>query len=72
MSRDNITVNFIHPPIPIRSFDYCAYYKDEEERGEYGYGATEQEAIDDLIAEYPISAAEVQAREDNSQFGVGA
>lgn len=72
MRRENIIVNCIRPPIPIRSFDYCAYYVDEEERGEYGYGATEQEAIDDLLAEYPISAAEVAAREDSSQFGVGA
>lgn len=72
MSQGKIVVDFIRPSIPIRSFDYCAYYEGEEERGEYGYGATEQEAIDDLLAEYPVSAAEVQAREDNSQFGVGA
>lgn len=40
----------LHPPIPIRSHDWCAYRDGEEERGRYGYGRTEQEAIDNLLA----------------------
>lgn len=39
----------IYPPIPTRQCDWCAFYEGEEELGHYGYGATEQEAIDDLI-----------------------
>jgi hypothetical protein len=37
-----------YPPIPIRSFDWCAYHEGEEEQGWYGWGATEAEAISDL------------------------
>lgn len=49
-----ITTN-VYPPIPIRSFDWCAYYDGDEERGEYGYGKTEQEAIAELLDLYPWS-----------------
>ena len=42
-----ITVN-IYPPIPDRQFDWCAYHEGEEETNWYGYGHTEQEAIEDL------------------------
>lgn len=45
-----IVTSFIYPPIPIRSFDWCAYRDGQEELGGYGYGRTEQEAIDDLLA----------------------
>jgi hypothetical protein len=31
---------------------WCAFYADTEERGEYGYGATEREAVTDLVANY--------------------
>ena len=67
-----IQVVCICPSIPDRRWDFCAFHEGEEELEEYGYGATEQEAIDDLISEYPLSAAEREAREDSSQFGVGA
>lgn len=36
------------PPIPIRSFDYCAYEEGREESGPFGFGATKEEAIADL------------------------
>lgn len=39
------------PPIPIRSFDYCAHYDDPE--GPTGWGATEAEAVNDLLTNYP-------------------
>lgn len=48
MTRKIIT-RCIWPPIPIRQFDWCAYYDDTEETGHYGYGETEQTAIQDLI-----------------------
>lgn len=37
------------PPIPERSWDWVAYYDGNEEDGDYGYGRTEAEAIDDLV-----------------------
>lgn len=37
------------PPIPERSFDWVAYYDDDANAGLWGYGSTEQVAIDDLV-----------------------
>lgn len=34
---------------PGRSMDWTAHYDGEEEAGYYGYGATEEEAIQDFI-----------------------
>lgn len=48
-----IVTSHIRPPIPTRSHDWCAHYDGEEERCEYGYGRTEQEAIADLTENYP-------------------
>lgn len=48
-----IITNEICPPIPIRNFDWAAWYDGEEELGHYGYGKTEQEAITDLKESYP-------------------
>lgn len=45
----SIVTTYVNPPIPYVSGDYCAHIDGEEELGEYGYGATEQEAIDNLI-----------------------
>ncbi len=53
MTAPKIVTRHILPPIPIRSFDWCAHYEGEEERQEYGYGRTEQEAIRDLLDAYP-------------------
>lgn len=47
-----IITNFIYPPIPIRTNDWCAYYDGEEENGNYGYGETEEAAVKDLIENY--------------------
>ena len=50
-----VVTSHAYPPIPIRTFDWCAYYEGEEEAGNYGWGATEVEAIADFIenwAEY--------------------
>lgn len=41
-----IQVVCVYPPIPVRSFDYCAY-RDPERR--QGFGATEADAIADLL-----------------------
>jgi hypothetical protein len=44
-----VIVHHVHPPIPTRRFDFCAYFDGEEEH--YGWGETEAEAIWDLIEE---------------------
>ena len=58
MNGRNIVTSHIVPPIPIRSFDWCAHYDDYDVDGDsegwysadpVGYGATEQEAIDNLL-----------------------
>lgn len=46
-----IVTTCICPPIPVRANDWCAYFDGEEEAGNYGYGATEDEAIADFLAE---------------------
>jgi hypothetical protein len=56
LPRKKIVTTFVHPPIPIRSMDWCAYYDGEEERGHYGEGATEEAAIADLLANWPDDA----------------
>lgn len=47
-----IVTSHIYPPIPVREFDWCAFYEGEEEAGCYGYGATEAEAIADFNENY--------------------
>jgi len=42
-----ILTSYIFPPIPIRDFDWCAYY-DGEEEAHCGWGKTEKEAIQEL------------------------
>lgn len=54
-----IRTNFVYPPIPVRHMDWCATYDDYDgapdsgNRGEIGWGTTEQEAIDDLVDLFP-------------------
>lgn len=44
-----IVTHHMFPPVPFRSHDWCAFYDGEEEAGNYGYGATEAEAIKDFV-----------------------
>jgi hypothetical protein len=59
MISPSIVTVCICPPIPDRRFDWCAYYDGDEEGGPRGYGATEQEAVNDLLenSEAPIELA---------------
>jgi hypothetical protein len=61
--KRKIRTDFWMKPIPPRQFDWCATFDDYEGGGPIGYGATEQEAIADLL--------DIDA-DDNGQFGVGA
>jgi hypothetical protein len=44
-----IITSYINPPIPVRHFDWQAVFDDYDGDGKVGNGATEQEAIDDLL-----------------------
>ena len=44
-----IVTYYIYPPIPLRQFDWCAYYDGSEESGPYGYGPCRLEAIRELL-----------------------
>ena len=48
----NIKTEYVFPPIPYRGSDWVAYLADEDYDPEHhlpvGWGATEQEAIEDL------------------------
>jgi len=48
MNIPKIITSHIYPPIPLRQFDWCAWY-DGREEGLQGWGATEEQAIADLI-----------------------
>ena len=48
-TKKKIVTHNICPPIPTRGHDWCAYFDGEEELGDYGYGATEAEAVADLL-----------------------
>ena len=59
MSVMKIRTEFIHPPIPLREFDWSATYddydgaEDSDTRGHIGYGRTEQDAIANLVENFP-------------------
>ena len=62
-----IVTEFYQPPIPIRKFDWSAIDADTYDAdlvdgeivgGPCGYGATEQEAIDDLMERLNLSAVD--------------
>ena len=49
LAARSIKTSHIYPPIPDRRFDWCAYHVTDESKGyNWGWGATEQEAIEDL------------------------
>lgn len=49
--QSRIRTSFVNPPIPDRSHDWQAWIDGDEERGPYGFGHTEEEAIADLHCE---------------------
>ncbi len=48
MDEIGVRVLYVYPPIPIRSFDWCAYYEGDDHEGPRGWGATREEAIAEL------------------------
>jgi hypothetical protein len=57
---DTIKVSFVYPPIPTRSFDWCASYDNDEPDDDgnmlSGYGATPEAAVADLRAWEELNA----------------
>ena len=49
MAIDEIITSFLNPPIPVRSMDWQATRKGYDEGDLIGRGATEQDAINDLL-----------------------
>lgn len=53
-----VNIEHLFPPIPRRDFDYRATYDGDEpnDNGQMaaGYGATKEEAINDLLLNYPM------------------
>jgi hypothetical protein len=45
----NIKTSFVYPPIPVRDFDWEAYVDGYEPGDPIGRGATEAEAIAELL-----------------------
>jgi hypothetical protein len=52
MDKREIKTSCDCPPIPYRGIDWTAWFDGEEEKGEYGHGRTEEEAIFDLVENY--------------------
>lgn len=52
-----IVARFIYPPIPVRQFDWIAYYDgdepDDDGNMDAGYGATQAMAIAELLENHP-------------------
>lgn len=46
-----VVVEFVYPPVPVRSWDWMAYVDGREESGPYGHGATRDEAVEALFEE---------------------
>ncbi len=63
-----IVTDYWAKPIPQRQFDWVAHYDDEE--GPHAYGATEQEAIDNLLSDHPPQdeATNMTADKDESAW----
>lgn len=49
MSERKIITEFVHPPIPVRQFDWSATRDGWDEGEPIGWGKTEDEAIADLL-----------------------
>ena len=54
ITEKKIVTGHMWPPIPIRSFDWIAYF-DGEEHGARGFGKTKEEAIRKLHEEVKLT-----------------
>ena len=47
--KAKIVTRHVAPPIPERAYDWQAHDEGHEENGPFGFGKTEQDAIDALL-----------------------
>lgn len=52
--RRKIITDHVYPPIPVRQFDWSATFDGYEPGEPHGHGATERDAINDLLDEADI------------------
>ena len=62
MTERKIITAYDPPPIPYRCNDWRATREGDDEDYVVGWGLTEQDAIDDLIAEEAAAQDEAEAR----------
>ena len=49
----SVTTDYLYPPIPYRGNDYCAHYtNDQSDQPSCAWGATAEEAIQNLVDSY--------------------
>lgn len=49
INTSKIITTYVYPPIPLRNYDWSAVRDDYDEGSCIGWGATEDEAIADLL-----------------------
>lgn len=52
----------VYPPIPIRSFDWCAWWDGIDEGENAGWGTTEEDTIKDLVENHATPALVIPAK----------
>ena len=62
VSERKIVTHYDPPPIPYRGWDYCALREGDTGEDLTGHGATEQDAIDDLLDREDCAQDEAEAR----------
>jgi hypothetical protein len=68
-----VRTSFEYPPIPVRKFDWFAVDDSTYDgEGPIGMGATEQDAIEDLLDQIADEDCTNDYTKTNGQFGVGA
>lgn len=70
--RAGIVVDFNPPPIPLRQYDYVATRERYEPCDAAGHGATEQQAIAQLIEQEQIDRCECEACEGSGRIPYGS
>lgn len=61
-----IVTSHQRPPIPTNKMDWCALFDGQEESGPYGYGATELDAVNDLLTSHPEAVQEELDKADQA------
>lgn len=55
-NRGKVNIRFVYPPIPLRGFDWCATFDNDEPDDDgnmlAGYGETKAEALEELLTNY--------------------